>query len=362
MGNRLSNNKYQGEPLVESPVLPFYDLWKDEYRSKLLLAANLYDEGSPLQRLPYEIVKEIVLLEQHERRVLSRSHYRICRAIAVSDFDWGYRRSCPGTYQPHDFSVDLVTAASAVIDFLLQVKRISEFDKKSFAHAQVTNYLKFLYYQNRTDEELVPSLEVQAVWFSHMLQSCPYRLFMDRHYPRVSRLNHPIVRGLDKDKLKELQDRTSKLLDQNTLGQNFDLASVWGALNADFTPEMVIYDRDWIVEFAKFTYATNVHSLSFLEKAHLGYQKFIHLKGTRNPEVENIGFSPCPSIDLIWHTHLLHPLAYEQDLRKLIGHVPKHKLLDLTDRNSVFMNTRDDKSLNLWDEVFLESIFDYATA
>lgn len=359
MGNQKSNGKQQ-----ERDIKPFYDLWKDEYRSVLLLAAHGYDEGSVFNNLPKEIVGAIVVLEQHERRMLSRSHYRICMIMAMPpDLDWRSLRSIPTSYNPYDFSVALVPAASKVIDFLLKVKRISEFNKLSFATTQLGQYLKFLTLQNDSDEELVPSLEIQAVWFSHMLQSCPYRLFMDTNFPRVVRWNHPIVRGLDAKKETELQARTAKLMEEMSwISQSLTLAK-WSDLVTHFTPDMVIYDRDWIVEFLKFTYATDVHSLAFLEKAHLGYQKFMHLKaGECNERVESIGFSPCPSIDLIWHTHLLHPIDYDRDMRSYVGHTPKHKLLALTDRTKIFMESRDDASLSLWHEVFQESLFDYATA
>jgi hypothetical protein len=74
-----------------------------------------------------------------------------------------------------------------------------------------------------------------------------------------------------------------------------------------------------------------------------------------------LGFSPCPSIDLIWHTHLLFPDNYRYDMRALIGHVPEHKLLSEKDRTLHFMNDRDNCDEAMWMDEFKESMFQYST-
>lgn len=99
---------------------------------------------------------------------------------------------------------------------------------------------------------------------------------------------------------------------------------------------------------------------AFLKKAHVGYQKLMHLKWKYAHQVEQIGFSPCPSIDLIWHTHLLHPVLYNSDMKKILGIVPKHKLIEKAERTKVFMEKREDEQMDLWQKEFEESIFEYA--
>jgi hypothetical protein len=123
---------------------------------------------------------------------------------------------------------------------------------------------------------------------------------------------------------------------------------------------MIIDDQDWIFEFRKFTFGTDVRSPEFLQKAHLGYQKFLFLKHRCSPLIEALGLAPCPSVDLMWHTHILHACVYRQDTKKHLGHSPKHKLLKVEDRTLTFMNDRDDAQLRLWREEFGESVFDYA--
>jgi len=128
----------------------------------------------------------------------------------------------------------------------------------------------------------------------------------------------------------------------------------------DFTPQMIIDDQLWLMEFIKFTRGVDVFSSAFLERAHLGYQRMMYLKWKYSHRMEAVGFAPCPSVDLIWHTHLCFPSHYQMSMKNLIGHVPQHKLLQLKDRNHVYMNDRDSQQEQLWRTEFSESLYDYA--
>jgi hypothetical protein len=49
-----------------------------------------------------------------------------------------------------------------------------------------------------------------------------------------------------------------------------------------------------------------------------GYQRMMYLKWKYSAEMERLQFAPCPAIDLIWHTHLLHPAEYRGDMNGLL--------------------------------------------
>jgi hypothetical protein len=53
-----------------------------------------------------------------------------------------------------------------------------------------------------------------------------------------------------------------------------------------------------------------------------------------------MGFAPCPSVDLIWHTHLCYPQLYQEDMIDLLNQTPMHKLLEEKDRTFVYMDDR----------------------
>lgn len=127
----------------------------------------------------------------------------------------------------------------------------------------------------------------------------------------------------------------------------------------EFTPQMAIDDQLWFDEFLKFNAGVKFMEDSFLQRAHLGYQRMLSLKFTRTTEMEEMSFAPCPSIDLFWHAHLLHPQAYRRDMELLLGHVPAHKLLEAHDRTRVSMLDRDVKEESVWRKAFGESLFVY---
>lgn len=87
-----------------------------------------------LARLPKELVASIVMLEQHDRRILSRSHYRICEDLCAK----------PGFHGTKAFTVDLIKTSASVLDFLLKAKRMPELDKVQHVEEQMEEYVKFL--------------------------------------------------------------------------------------------------------------------------------------------------------------------------------------------------------------------------
>jgi hypothetical protein len=64
-----------------------------------------------------------------------------------------------------------------------------------------------------------------------------------------------------------------------------------------FTPQMVIDDQLWVVEFLKFTRGTDIFSKEFLEKAHLGYQRMLYIKWKESSNMEMVSI-------LFTHAHI----------------------------------------------------------
>lgn len=62
----------------------------------------------------------------------------------------------------------------------------------------------------------------------------------------------------------------------------------------------------------------------YIEGAVARYKGFLHLI-KRNKEKDIKSFSvPTYDIDLIWHTHQLHPVSYCEDLLKIMGKILEH--------------------------------------
>lgn len=274
-------------------------------------------------------------------------------------------RVAPKQTDESPFSPDLVETSGKVLELLGQVQKLPGFESVVSVETLMKNYLCFLLLQQDfLGEALIPSKPIQAVWFSHMLQTAAYKTFAET-FQTIWFLDHPVRSTIDLESRVALETRTQKLMEERyppgcDLNANSEFVEKWKLLTSEFTADMVIHDRDWILEFNKFTQGTDVKSLEFRQKAFFGYRRLIYLKGIHSNTVEAIGFSPCPSIDLIWHTHLVHPATYRHDLLSVLGHVPMHKLLALQDRTEAWMDSRDDQSMQLWQAEFQESIFVYA--
>jgi len=55
-----------------------------------------------------------------------------------------------------------------------------------------------------------------------------------------------------------------------------------------------------------------------------GYEKFLYLLAKNGPGVPDELTHPSVCIDLIYHTHMIHPLAYHDDTMRLLGWMPDH--------------------------------------
>jgi len=120
-------------------------------------------------------------------------------------------------------------------------------------------------------------------------------------------------------------------------------------------------DKLWFREFKKATIIEDMNNIpdEFFTRALLGYQKYLYLVTKYPRYTEKIMFSPCPSIDLIWHTHLIQPASYESDSKYLTFVVRHHKLLPRSMRMEMFYNVRIDAEEFLWQNEFGESMAFY---
>jgi hypothetical protein len=118
-------------------------------------------------------------------------------------------------------------------------------------------------------------------------------------------------------------------------------------------------DRDWFANFLAAHGGRSEFDTETLQKFQIGYQKYLYLLTKYPLKMEWIGFSPTPSIDLFWHSHLLNPTAYFHDLEKLTFGVPHHKLLPEAARHEFVYELHQNAETNLWFEEFQEGLDEY---
>lgn len=91
---------------------------------------------------------------------------------------------------------------------------------------------------------------------------------------------------------------------------------------------------------------------TFLEEAVARYKGFLHLI-KRNQERSIKHFSvPTYDVDLIWHSHQLHPVSYCKDLVAIIGRVLEHDDTDSDRSKGKRLDTGFSGTTKQWEETF----------
>jgi hypothetical protein len=168
----------------------------------LMLASSQFDSASTLFELPRDVITSILLFfvpSSTQRYLLykpiTRSYYRICTEMPyfedqpLHDYPTQFTASITEYEAIFSSGIDLVASAKCVLRFLVRVKRANIcFDKFSEMKMSMSSllrflnvsqcsgnlfdqYLNFLFLRYRRGLSLHPPLEIQAIWFTHMLQS-----------------------------------------------------------------------------------------------------------------------------------------------------------------------------------------------
>ncbi|PWA88558.1 hypothetical protein CTI12_AA083180 [Artemisia annua] len=185
-----------------------------------------------------------------------------------------------------------------------------------------------------TEGPLVVPLDCEWVWHTHRLNPSRYIADCEELYGKVLDNYNVVssVQGFDK---RETQEIWNELYPNESY--EFDMSRALSSECSETvygTQTFSKYDFVLAIERQKgFFYQVSrphVKSDVFLEAAFARYKGFLHLI-RRNREKSLKRFCvPTYDIDLMWHTHQLHPASYCKDLKKLIGNVLEH---DDTDQN-----------------------------
>lgn len=86
----------------------------------------------------------------------------------------------------------------------------------------------------------------------------------------------------------------------------------------------------------------------FMEDSILRYKMYLYLK----KENKDTFLVPCYDIDLVWHTHQVHPSVYHKDTVAILGYLLKHddSVNDRADGSK--LNRSDQVTRRLWSDTF----------
>lgn len=91
----------------------------------------------------------------------------------------------------------------------------------------------------------------------------------------------------------------------------------------------------------------------YLEGAIQRYKGYLHMIKINKEMKSKSFFVPTYDIDLIWHTHQLHPLSYYNDMMSLLGNVLDHDDTDSDRTKGQKLDIGFSQTTKRWKEMFL---------
>ncbi|XP_071710273.1 glycine-rich domain-containing protein 1-like [Rutidosis leptorrhynchoides] len=259
-------------------------------------------------------------------------------------------------------SVDLIAAAKLQLQFLAAVDRNRWLYEGPTLKWAIYRYnmcwlpllAKHCEYQVTKEGPLVVPLDCEWVWHCHRLNPVKYKSDCEEFYGRVLD-NCNVVSCIQGVSSIETESIWNKLYPNESY--EFDMTrGDFSETVLDKTQRFSTYDFTLAIERqAPFFYQVSrahFNSDVFLESAVARYKGFLHII-RRNRERSLKRFCvPTYDIDLIWHTHQLHPVSYGQDLVELLGKILEHDDTDQNRGKGQKLDTGFTETTKQWEEMF----------
>ena len=251
------------------------------------------------------------------------------------------------------FGLDLRQAAIYEIDFLQAVdKRPELFDVKGqcvlFA-IQRYEKLWLPLVAKYSDRLLSAPMDIEWMWHCHLLNPAAYEKDCKRIVKKV--VDH---RVLDRERRRQSLQESQVLWRHEYPSVPFDAdgpISPW--YDTNFKSKITYNLLAAVARQKVFYYQVSLphyRDERFLAQAVLRYKKFLFLKKLH----PNSFIVPCYDIDLIWHSHMMHPLAYRRDTVRVIGHPFNHDDSVNDRRAGSKLTVSDARTRRMWKKVFNE--------
>ncbi|KAF5947176.1 hypothetical protein HYC85_013133 [Camellia sinensis] len=261
-------------------------------------------------------------------------------------------------------SQDLVAAAKQQLQFLAAVDRNRCLYDGPALDSSIHRYKNFWlpllakHTESRFLEgPLVVPLDCEWIWHCHRLNPIRYKMDCMELYGRILDSQNVVssVYGTSKEQTEEIW----KIMYPN---EPYELnLNLFGSLETVFDSKVEAskstnYDLVSAVKRqSTFYYQVSRASMNddlFLEGALARYKGFLHLI-KRNKEKKITHFCvPTYDIDLIWHSHQLHPVSYSKDLVAILGKVLEHDDTDSDRAEGKKLNVGFCETTKQWEEAF----------
>ncbi|KAL7605867.1 hypothetical protein Lser_V15G19886 [Lactuca serriola] len=263
-------------------------------------------------------------------------------------------------------SEDLLAAAKLQLQFLAVVDRNRWLYQGQTLQWAIYRYnafwLPFIAKHSEskiTSGPLVVPLDCEWIWHCHRLNPVRYKSDCEEFYGKIldnSNVVSSINQGTSR---KETEETWNKLYPNEPYEYDMSRAS-----STEFSESLY---NGKTQSFSKYDFVLAVERQSpffyqvsrphfkkdlFLQEAVARYKGFLHLI-RRNRERSLKRFCvPTYDVDLIWHTHQLHPLSYCKDMVELLGKILEHDDTDQNRSKGQKLDTGFSDTIKQWEETF----------
>lgn len=267
-------------------------------------------------------------------------------------------------YSPDNFQlgVDLEETSVFQLSFLETVFKSPALSAESVLERAIWRYEHLwlpLAAESQDSGELLPApLDVEWVWHCHLLSPLAYEKDCLEIVGKL--VDHKLWSSEER---QQSLDKSKRIWESKYPEEAFDFreSDAWNEKQAamDIVGSKITYNiRGAIFRQKDFYYEVSLphfKDAKFLATALDRYKRFLYLR----QQFPSVFLVPSYDIDLMWHTHQLHPKHYQTDTLKLLGRIFNHDD-SVNDRSpGSKLSIADGETRNLWRDTFEENFTMY---
>ncbi|XVE86905.1 hypothetical protein DITRI_Ditri18aG0073200 [Diplodiscus trichospermus] len=265
--------------------------------------------------------------------------------------------------QKIEISLDVVAAAKKQLDFLAAVDRNRWLYDGPTLQRAIYRYnacwlplLAKCYKEEILEGPLVVPLDCEWIWHCHRLNPVRYKSDCEELYGRILDNSNVVssIQGICKRQTEEIW---SSLYPNEPY--DFDVTKALSENASETLSGLEKYTKYDLTSSVKrqspfFYQVSRAHIKNdiFIEGAVARYKGFLHLiKRNREKSIKRFCV-PTYDIDLIWHTHQLHPVSYCKDMNKALGKILEHDDTDSDRTKGKKLDVGFSGTTKQWEETF----------
>ncbi|XP_022751143.1 glycine-rich domain-containing protein 1-like [Durio zibethinus] len=265
--------------------------------------------------------------------------------------------------QKIEISLDLVDAAKKQLEFLAAVDRNRWLYDGPTLQRAIYRYnacwlplLAKFYEEEISEGPLVVPLDCEWIWHCHRLNPVRYKCDCEELYGRILD-NSNVVSSLQGTCKRQTEEIWNRLYPDEPY--DFDLIKALSENASETLSGLEKHTKYDLISAVKrqspfFYQVSRAHMNNdiFIKEAVARYKGFLHLIKRNRKKSIKCFCVPTYDIDLIWHTHQLHPVSYCKDLNKALGKILEHDDTDSDRTKGKKLDVGFSGTTKQWEETF----------